>query len=111
VGVAIFDQIGLLTESFVTTESGDMTWVWLVFQALNLQIPISSLFHLEGLQQIMIHGQTQRVIIVQRQIDYMALLLHQDSDHDFAQWREWAHNFEPNSTPLICVYRAKFGSL
>lgn len=74
-GVAVFDLSGLPRDYFVTEENPATNWVQIVFQALGLQLLLASSLELADCHQITIQLKSRTAMVIQRQQDYVALLL------------------------------------
>jgi hypothetical protein len=95
-GAAIFDLSGLPKEYFTTADSGDISWVQTIFQALGLQSLLVSSLQLEGFHHAAIHGAGYCAVVVRQPAQYTALLVRQTDFKNFpASFIRWMQDLEP----------------
>ena len=93
-GAALFDLSGLPEAYFISTGSGDISWVQTVFQVLGLQSLLLASFKLDDFQHTVIRGEADSVVIVKQSDRYMALLLKSQLNLSPA-FIQWAQQVEP----------------
>lgn len=95
VGAAIFDLNGLPKEYFTTSDTGNMSWVQTIFQALGLRSLLMSSLQLEGFHHVTIHGMDYCAVVVKQKSHYTALLVQQGEEAITEAFIQWAQNFQP----------------
>lgn len=94
IGAAIFDLNGLPKEYFTTSDTGSMSWVQTIFQALGLRSLLTSSLRLENFHHATIHGIDCSAIVVKQRTYYVALLMKQKNEEVSADIVSWAQSFE-----------------
>jgi predicted regulator of Ras-like GTPase activity (Roadblock/LC7/MglB family) len=97
IGAAIFDLNGLPKEYFTTSDTGSMSWVQTIFQAIGLRSLLTSSLQLENFHHAVIQGIDCCAIIVKQKKHYMALLIKQKNGEVSAEIVSWAQSFELES--------------
>jgi hypothetical protein len=98
IGAAIFDLSGLPKEFFATTTNEDASWVQAIFQALGLQLLLTSSLRLEGFRHAIVRGSDYWAVVVKQKSQYTALLVNQQKFEGTPEsFLDWSQKFEPSS--------------
>ncbi len=96
IGAAFFDLSGLPKEYFTTSETGSMSWVQTIFQALGLRSLLVSSLQLEGFHHVAVQSNGYCALVVKQRSHYTALLFKHQEEELSDLMIEWAQNFQPS---------------
>jgi hypothetical protein len=91
-GLATFDLNGLPKEYYVTDQQGDIGWMQAIFQGLGLQALLASTLNLEEFEQLIIHTDGYRAVLVRQPTEFLAVLIpgsHAYDEQISDEWLQW----------------------